>query len=89
MMLALGGAAILVSLIQIVRTVDGRLWNVALVLMMVGLLLPDATRRWPGLFPSGDHPSVRRFLLTTAILLMFTNWLYDRYRTGRLPTTAG
>lgn len=88
MMLALGGFAICVSLIQIMRTVDGRLWNVATVLMMVGLLLPDATRRWPGLLSSGDQVSVQRFLLTTAILLMFTNWLYDRYRKGLRQTTG-
>jgi hypothetical protein len=87
MMLALGGFAILAALIQITRTIHDRLWNLATVLMMVGLLLPDAADRWPGLLPSGDHPSLRRFLLTTAILLMFTNWLYDRSRKGRRPTT--
>jgi hypothetical protein len=89
MMLALGGVAILAALYQIIRSIHHRLLNVATVLMMVGLLLPDVANRWPGLLSAGDHRSTQRFLLTTAILLMFTDWLYERYRKGQRTSAEG
>lgn len=87
-MLVLGGVGILAAAYRFTSSARERLWNVAVMLLMAGAMLPEVKRRWPEALSAGAYLTAERFLITTAVLLMFTHWLYDRSRKGAGPTTG-